>query len=156
RLPDEGEAQISPESRFAAAVAFGQAIAQARAVLVNEPFEPTEVSAAVGRRRIDNAVVTQVAWVVIPGSMIPDLRAEATWGEVPRPTRQAIGVHQRAFAVWFGQAASWVRTGAGAAEIFSSLPEAPILSGDGGELSIAETWFGILRHDIREILDSVG
>jgi multidrug resistance protein MdtO len=52
--------EISPAARSAAAAAFRQAIAQARAVLVNDPFETSEVRRAVGRRPINAAVVEQV------------------------------------------------------------------------------------------------
>src|SRR5215470_17595673 len=54
------DGEISPSARSAAGLAFGQAIAQARGVLVNDPFETSEVRRAVGRRPIDAAVVEQV------------------------------------------------------------------------------------------------
>ena len=58
--------EISPAARSAAAAAFGQAIAQARAVLVNDPFETREVRRAAGRRPIDATVVEQVGRLFIP------------------------------------------------------------------------------------------
>src|SRR5215471_14482402 len=54
------DGEIPQAARSAADTAFGQAIAQARAVLVNDPFETREVRRAVGRRQIDAAVVEQV------------------------------------------------------------------------------------------------
>ena len=46
-------------------MAFGQAIAQARAVLVNDPFETREVRRAGGRRPIDAGVVGgSVGWSI--------------------------------------------------------------------------------------------
>src|SRR6516164_7204657 len=52
--------EISQAARSAANAAFGQAIARARAMLVNDPFETREVRRAAGRRRIDSAVVEEV------------------------------------------------------------------------------------------------
>src|SRR5499433_3899406 len=52
-----GDSEISQSARSAADRAFGQAIAQARAVLVNDPFETREVRRATGRRPIDATVV---------------------------------------------------------------------------------------------------
>src|SRR5215469_12505363 len=57
-IPTDGE--VWPAARSAAGAAFGQAIAQARAVLVNDPFETRQVRRAAGRRPIDTAVVEQV------------------------------------------------------------------------------------------------
>src|SRR5438270_5765899 len=68
--PDD---EASPAARSAAEMAFGQAIAQARAVLVNDPLETSEVRRAVGRRSIDAAVVEGVGRLFIPISAILDL-----------------------------------------------------------------------------------
>src|SRR5262249_19645574 len=60
------DGEVSQATRSAADMAFGQAIAQARAVLVNDPFETSEVRRAVGRRPIDAAVVEEVGRLFIP------------------------------------------------------------------------------------------
>ncbi len=70
------DGEVSQAARSAADAAFGQAIAQARAVLVNDPFETSEVRRAVGRRPIDATVVEQVGRLFIPVSAILDLRAD--------------------------------------------------------------------------------
>ena len=67
------DGEVSQVPRSAAAMAFGQAIAQARAVLVNEPFETKAVRAG-GRRPIDAVVVERVGWLFIPIREILELR----------------------------------------------------------------------------------
>ncbi len=78
--------------------AFGQAIAQARAVLVNDPFETREVRRAVGRRPIDAAVVEQVGRLFIPVSAILDLRTDPAGHDLPQPMHDAIRAHHQALA----------------------------------------------------------
>jgi len=136
-------------------VAFGQAIAQARAVLVNDPFETREVQRAARRRPIDATVVEQIGRLFIPVSAILDLRADPAGLDLPQPTRDALRAHDQALAAWFRQAASWTRSGEGAEEVVASLPESPTLSGAGDHLALA-TWYGVLHQDIRNILDEVG
>ena len=150
------DGEISPAARSAAAAAFGQAIAQARAVLVNDPFETREVRRAVGRRPIDAAVVEQVGRLFIPVSAILDLRADPAGHDLPQPMHDAIRAHHQALAAWFRQAASWTRSGEGAGEVVAGLPEPPILSGPGDHLTALATWYGVLHQDIRKILDEVG
>jgi hypothetical protein len=137
-------------------VAFGQAIGQARAVLVNDPYEPDAVRHATARRPIDAAVVAQIGRLFISVSMILDLRADQAGHELPQAARDAISAHHEALAHWFGQAESWVRSGEGAAEVSASLPEPPILSGPGDRLAALATWYGLLHQDISRILDEVG
>jgi multidrug resistance protein MdtO len=149
------EGAVSQVPRSTAAMAFGQAIAQARAVLVNEPFETKAVRA--GRRRpIDAIVVERVGWLFIPIGEILEVRAGSAWRELPQPTRDTICAHQRKLAAWFHRAASWVRSGDGADEVLGGPPEPTNLSGVGDELSALATWYGLLHHDIRNILDEVG
>src|SRR6516162_8652985 len=107
------DGEIPQAARSAAHTAFGQAIAQARAVLVNDPFETREVQRAVGRRPIDAIVVDQVGWLFIPVSAILDLRADAADHELPQATQGALRTHHQALAAWFRQAASWTRSGEG-------------------------------------------
>ena len=150
------EGEISPSARSAANVAFGQAIAQARGVLVNDPFETSEVRRSRGRRPIDAAVVAEVGRLFIPISAILDLRADPGWRELSQPMRDAICTYHQALAEWFRQAASWARSGEGADEVAAGLPEPPTLSGPGDHLTALETWYGVLHQDIRSILDEVG
>ena len=148
--------EASPAARSAAAAAFGQVIAQARAVLVNDPFETREVRRAVGRRPIGAAVVGQVGRLFIPVSAILDLRTDLAGHDLPQPMHDAIRAHHQALAAWFRQAASWARSGEGAGAVSGGLPEPPILSGPGDHLAALATWYGLLHQDIRSILDEVG
>jgi len=69
--------------RSAAAIAFGRAIAQARAVLVNDLFE-TKVVRAGGRRPIDAVVVERVGWLFIPiGEILESAGAIVGHGSAP-------------------------------------------------------------------------
>jgi multidrug resistance protein MdtO len=150
------DGDISPAARSVADVAFGNEIAQARAVLVNDPFETWELRRAVGRQPIDAVLLEQVGRLFIPISAILDLRADRAWHEPPGPMRDAICAHHRALAAWFRRAASWVRRGEGAEEVFSGLPEPPVLRGMGDHLAARTTWYSLLHQDIRDILDRVG
>jgi multidrug resistance protein MdtO len=150
------DGEISQSARSAADTAFGQAIAQARAVLVNDPFETREVRRAAGRRPIDAAVVAEVGRLFIPISAILDLRNDLGGHGLPQPTQDAIRAHHQALAAWFRQAASWTRSGEGAGEVVDGLPKPPVLSGPGDHLTALATWYGLLHHDIRSILDEVG
>jgi multidrug resistance protein MdtO len=150
------DGEISPVALSAAGMAFGQAIAQARAVLVNDPFETSEVRRAVGRRPIDATVVEEVGRLFIPVSAILDLCTELAGLDLPEPTHDAIRAHHQALAAWFRQAASWTRSGEGAGEVSGGLPEPPALSGLGDHLTALVTWYGVLHQDIRKILDEVG
>jgi multidrug resistance protein MdtO len=150
----DGEA--SQSARSAAEMSFGQAITQARAVLVKDPFETSEVRRAVGRRPIDATVVEQVGRLFIPVSAILDLRTDLAGHELPQPMHDAIRAHHQALAAWFRQAASWTRSGEGAGEVSGGLPEPPPLSGPGDHLAAFATWYRLLHEDIRKILDEVG
>jgi multidrug resistance protein MdtO len=152
-LPD---GEVSQAARSAADMAFGQAIAQARAVLVKDPFETSEVRRAVGRRPIDATVVEQVGRLFIPVSAILDLRTDLAGHELPQPMHDAIRAHHQALAEWFREAASWARSGEGAGEVSGGLPEPPPLSGPGDHLAAFATWYRLLHEDIRKILDEVG
>jgi hypothetical protein len=70
--------------------------------------------------------------------------------------RDEIRAYNQALAGWFRQAALWARSGEGAGEVVDGLPEPPILSGPGDDLSALATWYRLLHRDIREILDQVG
>ena len=147
---------ISQADRSAASMGFGQAIAQARAVLVNDPFETSRVRRAAARRPIDATVVSQVGRLFIPVAMILDLIALPAGRDLPQSTRDAILAHHRALAAWLRRAASWVRNGEGAAEVADSLPEPPVLSGPGDGHTALATWYRVLDQDIRKILDETG
>jgi multidrug resistance protein MdtO len=150
------DSEIPQTVRSAADTAFGQTIAQARAVLVNDPFETREMQRAVGRRPIDATVVEQVGRLFIPVSVILDLRIDLAGRDLPQPTLDAIHAHHQALAGWFLQAASWTRSGEGAGEVVDGLPKPPVLSGPGDHLTALAIWYGVLHQDIRKILDEVG
>jgi multidrug resistance protein MdtO len=155
-LGARADAEILPTSRSAAQVAFGQAIGQARAVLVNDPFETREVRRAVGRRPIDVAVVEEVGRLFIPVSAILDLLTDRAGHDLPEEARKAIYAHREALAGWFRQAASWVRSGEGTGAVSGGPPQPPALSRAGDHLAALATWYRLLDQDIREILDEVG
>jgi multidrug resistance protein MdtO len=150
------DGEISQAARSAAGIGFEQAIIQARAVLVNDPFETREVRRAVGRRPIDLTVVEEVGWLFIPVSAILDLRADLAGHDLPEETCDAIWAHSQALEGWFRQAASWVRSGEGAGTVSGGLPKPPALSGPGDDLSALATWYRLMLQDVREILDQVG
>jgi len=148
--------EISPAARSAIETAFGQAIAQVRTVLVNDPFETREVRRAATRRSIDATVVEQVGRLFIPVSAILDLHASPAGLDLPQSTHDALRAHHQALAAWFRQAASWTRSGEGAGEVVAGLPEPPALSDPGDHLIALATWYHLLFQDVREILDEVG
>jgi len=150
------DSEFLQAARSAAAAAFEQAIAQARAVLVNDPFETSEVRRAVGRRPIDATAVEGVGRLFIPVSATLDLRTDLAAHDLPEEMRDAISAYSQALAGWFRLAASWVRGGEGPDEVVEGLPEPPMLSGRGDQLTALATWYGVLHEDIRKILDEVG
>src|SRR6516162_729511 len=150
------DSEMPQAARSAAEAAFGQAIAQARAVLVNDPFETSEVRRAVGRRPIDATIVEEVGRLFIPVSAILDLRPDLAGHGLAQPMHDAIRAHHQALAAWLRQAALWTRGGEGAGEVAGGLPEPPALSGTGDHLTALATWHGVLHQDIRKILDQVG
>src|SRR6516225_2654625 len=154
-LGAQADVETSRSARSTANSAFGQAIAQVRAVLVNDPFETREVRRVVGRRRIDSAVVEEVARLFIPVSAILDLRTDRVGHDLPEEMRDAISAYSQALSGWFRQAASWTRSGEGADEVVDGLPEPPIVSGRSDQLTALATWYGVLHQDIRRILDEV-
>ena len=155
-LDARGDGEVSQPARTGAERAFGQAIAQARAVLVNDPFETREVRRAVGRRPIDAAMVEQIGRLFIPVSVILDLRTDLAGHDLSEEMQDAIRAHHQALGGWFRQAASWTRSGEGAGEVAAGLPEPPMLSGPSDQLTALATWYGVLHQDVRQILDEVG
>jgi multidrug resistance protein MdtO len=155
-LGARAEGEIPQVARSAAGAAFGQAIARARAVLVNDRLETGVVRRASARRPIDAAVVEQIGRLFIPVSMILDLLADPVAYEFPQSMRAAICAHHEVLTAWFGRAMSWVHNGEGADEVSGSLPEPPMLSGSGDHLAALATWYGLLHEDIRSILDEAG
>jgi multidrug resistance protein MdtO len=142
--------------RSAAAGAFGQAIAQARAVLVDEPLESRAVRRPGGRRPIDAGVVEQVGRLFIPVTEVLDLGTGAAGRELPQSVRDAISAYHQRLAIWFRQAASGVRSGTGAGEVVRGLPEPPVLAGPGDHLAALAMWHDLLHQDIRDILEEAG
>jgi len=155
-LGARADGEISQAARSAVDMAFGRAIAQARAVLVNDPFETKEVRRAVGRQPIDAVVVEQVGLLFIPILAILDLRADLSWRGLSESMRDVICTHDQALSEWFRKAASWVRSGEGADEVVAGLPEPPALSSPGDHLAALATWYALLHQDVRRILDEVG
>ena len=146
---------IPQAARAAAAAAVGQAIARARAVLVNDRLK-TRTARRAARRPIDATVVEQIGRLFVPVTMILDLLAHPAGHELPQSTRNAICAHHEALAAWFGQALSWVHSGEGADKVLGGLPGPPILSGPGDHIAALATWYVLLHQDIRRILDEVG
>jgi hypothetical protein len=88
--------------------------------------------------------------------MILDLLSLPTGRNLPQSTQDTIRTHHQALARWFRYVTSWVRTGEGAAEVSDGLPEPPILFGPDDSLTALTTWYGLLRQDIRNIVDEIG
>jgi multidrug resistance protein MdtO len=155
-LGDGENKAISQVDRTAANLAFVQALAQTRALLVNDPFETSEVRRIAANRPIDANIVTQVGRLFIPVAMILDLITLPAERDLPQLTRDTISAYHRTLAAWFRRAASWVRNGEGGAELAARLPEPPILSGPGDYLTAFVTWYQVLDQDIRKIFDQIG
>src|SRR5215471_4792969 len=92
-LGDGANNAISQADRAAASMAFVQALAQARALLVNDPFETSEVKRAAASRPIDATVVTQVGRLFIPVAMILDLITPPASRDLPDLTRDTISAY---------------------------------------------------------------
>jgi multidrug resistance protein MdtO len=151
-----GGGEVSPTARSAANMAFGQAIRQARAVLVNDPFETGDGRRPRNRRPIDAIVVAQIGRLFIPVSMMLDLIAAKGWRDLSQSNRDATSAYFNALADWFRRAATWVRDGEGAAEVAIGLPEPPALSGKSDVITAFATWQSVLDKDIRKILGEIG
>jgi multidrug resistance protein MdtO len=121
---------------------FIQAIGQAQAVMVNEPFEAHVPLTADGSRPIDGAILAQVQALFVPVLVILDLRRNSSEAGHAR-------TYHAALTNWFQRAAAWIRDGSGAAEITESLPEPPELNEPLG------IWHRLLYQDIRAILTQV-
>jgi multidrug resistance protein MdtO len=145
------------------AAVFTQAIERARGVLVNDRFETQPLRGARRARPIDATVVAQVQALVLPVSVLIDLRAEPAATHLPEVARRAFAEHESALAAWFRRAASWVATGAGAEELLPGLPAPPDHDPTSMELPapVADhvacrmAWLHVLREDVRAILDEV-
>jgi multidrug resistance protein MdtO len=151
-----GGGGVSQAARSGANMAFGQAIRQARAVLVNDPFETDDIWRAAARRPIDAILVAQIGRLFIPVSMILDLVASKAWRDLPQSKQDATSAYFSALAEWFRQAASWVSDGKAAAQVARGPPEAPTLSGSDDRIAAFATWRSVLDQDIRKILTEIG
>ena len=148
---------------------FGQAIAQAREVLVKNPYEPDRLRPDRGRSPINAAVVTQVQALIVPTSVILDHQPDPTHVDgLSEASRNATRAHNEATARWLRRWAAWVRTGEGAAELVAALPELPGLDAPAGTdahrmndssaryLAAQAAWYGVLRQDIHASLGEIG
>jgi multidrug resistance protein MdtO len=122
---------------------FAEAIGQARAAIVDEPFETGAILTADGRRPIGAGILAQVQALFVPVAVILDLRRQI-------PVSVDVAGYEAALASWFERAAGWIRNGSGADEITKSLPEPP----EGTEPE--RIWHRFLDQDIRAILAQVG
>jgi multidrug resistance protein MdtO len=122
---------------------FAEAVGQARAIVVDEPFETRAMTTADGGRPIDASILAQVQALFVPVAVLLDLRQQI---------RESIEIaaYQAALAAWFERAAAWIRDGTGAAEITRSLPKPPETAEPAG------VWHRLLDQDIRAILAQIG
>ncbi len=125
--------------------AFIEAMGQARAVMVNEAFETRAVLTSDGRRSIDAGILSQVQSLIVPVSVILDLRREL-------PGSVTIATYHAALAAWFQRAVAWIRNGDDAASVTGSIP-APPAAEQAGPL---DAWHNVLDRDLRAILREVG
>jgi multidrug resistance protein MdtO len=133
----------SEEAEATHRAGFLEAIAQAREIMINEPFETESVLTAHGRRPIDAGILAEVQALFVPIAVILELRREM-------PKSVDIEAYHAALAAWFQRAAAWIRDGSGAAEITESLPEPAEATEPLG------VWYRVLDQDIRAILAQVG
>src|SRR5262245_20472743 len=136
---------------------FGKAIAQARAVLVNAPYEGSALRRTGARRPIDATAVEQIGRLFVPVSVIVGLRADPGGAnDLPLAARETISAHHHSLAEWFEHAASWVRSGERASEVIGGLPEQPVLSDASDVVAVLVTADSILDQDISNILSELG
>ena len=130
------------EAETAHRAGFAEAIGQAQAIMVNEPFETRRVRTADGARPIDAGILAQVQALFLPISMLLDVQRRL-------PKSAEVADYQAALAAWLERAAAWIRDGSGADEITQSLPEPPETTEPVG------IWQRFLDQDIRAILAQV-
>ncbi len=151
----------SPGADAAAARrAFGAAVAQARAVLVNAPYE-AGLPRRGDRRPVDRTTLLDVQALMLPVSVLLALRDDPAWRDVPSPARDAVAAHHRALAGWLRRCAAWTRDGTGAEQVAAGPPPPPAAPGrpaDPGAERLAAwaAWQAVLHGDLRAILDRVG
>ena len=128
---------------------FGRSIAQGQSVLVNDPYDVEKARPSRERRRIDSGLLSRIQELIVPLSVIigHSRFAEIEDERARSDDRHGERAHHQALSGWFRRCARWVRTGMGGADVTSSLPEPP--PGDAG-------WYGILHHDLRSIIETVG
>jgi multidrug resistance protein MdtO len=131
------------EAETAHRAGFAEAIGQAQAIMVNEPFETRAVLTADGARPIDAGILAQVQALFVPIAVILDLRREM-------PQSIEIESYEAALAAWFEGAAAWIRDGSGTDKITQSLPEPPKTN------EPVAVWQRLLDQDIHAILARVG
>jgi multidrug resistance protein MdtO len=148
------DGEVSRVARSAAAAAFGQAIARARAVLVYDPLETGAPRRATTRRHRCDCRGAGRSSVHPP---LDDTRSARRSGQTRPPATRRDAISRITSAGGMVPAAtSWVRSGEGAGEVLGGLPEPPVLTGPGDHLAALATWYGLLHQDIRSILDEVG
>ncbi len=133
--------------------AFGTAIEQARAMLVNDIYERPFLRRA---RNIDAAVLLELQALIVPVTQLVDLSRNPAAGDPDTPERATLAAHQHALAQWFERCANWVRSGAGGETVAASLPappQGPV--GLPGHLTARLAWFRLLDQDLRTILRQV-
>jgi multidrug resistance protein MdtO len=131
------------EAEAAHRAGFAEALEQARAIMVDEPFEPRAAPTADAGRPIDAGILAQVQALFVPVAAILDLRRQI-------PTSSEIARYQAALACWFERAAAWIRDGSAADEITRGLPELPQTADP------TAFWHRLLDEDIRTILGQIG
>ena len=121
---------------------FAQLIAQARQVMVNDPFETDRIRSDRGRQPIDAAVLTKVQALIIPVSIIMAERRHSGVGEGS----------MQPMTDWLRRWAGWIRTGEGEAELGFPATRAET---DGDHMPLA-AWRTILKDDVRAIVQEIG
>ena len=146
---DDGEAGLR--------AAFGTAIEQARGVLVNDVYERPFSDRA---GHIDAAVLLAVQALIVPLTVLLDLRRNPAWQDLAAGERDAVLAYHHALAQWFGRCALWLRTGLDGDAVAESLPLPPeTFQGPAGtpssHLAARQKWYRLLDQDIRVILHQV-
>jgi multidrug resistance protein MdtO len=142
---------------------FVQTIGQANALLVDDPYDPAGPPKQGAPRAITGDLLLQVQALIVPISVILTLGEAPEWVSVAGRPRDAVLAYHRAMSQWFHLCASWVRTGAGAADLVAALPSQPDAESlADGEAASREhcaervAWYNALDRDIIVILEQVG
>ena len=140
---------------------FVESIEQASALLINDPYD-VHVPNRGTPRPIDAGLLHRVQALMVPVSVILILDESPEWRLLEDAPRAAVLSYHHAMGDWLHRCAAWVRSGSGADAMMASLPQPPTddeLEAGAGPArehgAERAAWYGVLRDDLRAILDDV-